>query len=113
MDSYIKGLALYSPLWIRLKKARDALQNEKMRSLKVRCYAARLIDLLEYLAYFPGATLSDKMDVTKLKEIIFNSMRNSWSKQDYVQVFYYESIFLRKLLTCLSVWKSQNIFTKV
>ena len=37
------------------------------QSLTVRRYAARLIDLNEYLASFPGATLTDKISVTKLK----------------------------------------------
>ena len=57
---------------------------EKPRSLTVRRYAARLIDLNEYLASFPGATLNDKIDVTKLNKILLNSMPNSWSKQAYV-----------------------------
>ena len=37
---------------------------KKPRSLKVRYYAARLIDLNEYLASLPGSTLADKIDVT-------------------------------------------------
>ena len=35
-----------------------------MRSLKERSYAARLIDLNEYLASFMGGTLADKIGVT-------------------------------------------------
>ena len=62
----------------------DAPQNEKMRSLKVRRYVVRLIDLNEYLDYLPGATLYDKIDVTELNEIILNVMPNSWYKQAYV-----------------------------
>ena len=56
---------------------------KKIRSLKVRRYAARLIDMNEYLDSFTGATLADKIDVTELNGILFNSMPNSWSKQAY------------------------------
>ena len=42
------------------------------------------------MASFPGETLADKIGVTKLDEIILNSMSNSWSKQFYVKVFDYE-----------------------
>ena len=61
--------------------------NEKMRSLIVRCYAAHLIYLNEYLDSFLGETLSGKIGVTKLNEIILNSMPTRWSKQAYVQGF--------------------------
>ena len=56
---------------------------------KSRSYSARLIKLNEYLASFPGDTLTDKIDETELHEILLNRMPNSWSKQAYVQGFYY------------------------
>ena len=67
------------------------LGMEKPRSLTVRRYAARLIDLNEYLASFLGATLTDKIDVTELNKILLKSMPNSWSKQAYLKGFYCES----------------------
>ena len=67
-----------------------------MRSLNVRRYEVRLIDLNEYLTSFPGATLNDKIGVTEIKEILLNSMPNSWYKQAYVQGFYCESITFKK-----------------
>ena len=60
---------------------------KKMRSLTVRRYAARLIDLKEYLASFPGENLTDKTGITELNEILLNIMPNIWSKQAYVQGF--------------------------
>ena len=36
----------------------------KTRSLKVRRYVERLVDLDEYLAYLLGDTLADKIGVT-------------------------------------------------
>ena len=65
---------------------------KKARRLKVRRYAAHLIDLNRYLASFPGAAMADKIGFTKLNEVILNSMHNSWSKQSYVQGFDCESI---------------------
>ena len=69
---------------------------EKPHSLNVRRYAARLIDLNGYLVYFTGANLTDNIVVTKLNEILLNSMPNSWSKQAYVQGFDCESITFKK-----------------
>ena len=77
-------------------KARDAPRNEKTRGLKVRRYAAPLIDLHDYLAFFHGDTLSNKIDVTEFNEIILNIIPNSWYKQAYVQGFGCESILFKK-----------------
>ena len=59
----------------------------KTRNLKVRRSAARLIDLNESFTSFPGSTISDKLRVTKISEIVLNGMPNSWYKQAYVQGF--------------------------
>ena len=69
--------------------------TKKPRSLKVRHYAAPLIDLHEYLTSFPGATMADKIGVTEINEIPLKSMPNRWSKQAYVQGFYSKSISLK------------------
>ena len=63
--------------------------------LKLRRYAVCLIDLNQYLALFPEATISDNMGVTELNEILSNSMPNSWSKKAYVQGFDCETIPLK------------------
>ena len=69
-----------------------------MRSLKVKRYVVRLIDMNEYLALFLGATLSDK--IADLNKPMFQAL--------------IENIFrLRKLLNFLIIWKSQNLFMKV
>ena len=69
---------------------------KKPRALTVICYAARLIDINEYLASFPRATLNDKISVMELKKILLNSMPNSWSRQAYIQGFDCESITFKK-----------------
>ena len=69
---------------------------KKTRSLKARRYAARLIDLDEYLDSLPGDTLADKIGITEFNEILLNGMTNIWSKQDCVQCFDYESILFKK-----------------
>ena len=58
---------------------------------------AGLIYTNEYLASFPGATLSDKIGVTELDKKNLNIMLNSWSKQSYVQGFYCESTTFNKV----------------
>ena len=69
---------------------------KKPRALTVRHYAARLIDINEYLESFPGATLNDKIRVTELKQILLNNMTNNWSKQAYIQGFDYAHITINK-----------------
>ena len=55
------------------------------RSLKVRRYAACLIDLNEYLDVLYGAKISNCFGVTELNEILLNSMTNRWINQEYFQ----------------------------
>ena len=69
---------------------------KKPCSLRLRRYAARLIDLNEYLASLPVATLADKIGVTELNEVLINSTPNSWYKQAYVQGFYCKPILFTK-----------------
>ena len=69
---------------------------KKPCTLTVRRYVERLIDLDNYLGSFPGATFTDKISLTKLNEILLNSMPNNWSKQGQVQGFDCESITLKK-----------------
>ena len=70
-------------------KTKRAMCHEvkKTRSLKVRCYVERLVDLNQYFASFPGATLAYKIYVIGLNEILLNKMNDRWSKQAYVQGF--------------------------
>ena len=85
-----------------------------MRSLKVRSYAARLIDLNEYLASFPGENLSDKIGVTELNEILLSSISNIWYKQAYVQGFDCGSISYKKVLNMVERMEiSESIYEAV
>ena len=56
-----------------------------------------MIYLNEYLAVFPGANSSGKICETELNEILLKKTPNSWSRQAYVQSFYYEAINLKNL----------------
>ena len=56
-------------------------------------YAARLIDLNDYLASFTVNTMAYKIGVTEINEILLNNMPMSWYKQACVQGFYCESIY--------------------
>ena len=90
----ILGLGTYfSPLNALTNKKRAMRRGmRKPRGLKVIFYAARLIELNEYLYVFLGEKIGNKFFVTELDEILLNSMANSWRNQDYVQVFYCEYI---------------------
>ena len=84
---------------------------KKTRILKVRRDAARLIDLNKYLASFPRSTMSDKMVVTEINEILLNSMPNSWSKQMYVQGFDCKYIYFKKAVKTFDCMKiSETIY---
>ena len=71
VDYYIKYLELYPPPVNFLSKQKRAMRRGMKTpcSLKARHYAARLIDLNEYLDSFPGATLADKIGVTELDDL--------------------------------------------
>ena len=84
-----------------------------MHSLKVICCVACLIDLNNSLALFPGATLPDTIGMTKLSEILLNSMPARWSKQACVQGFGFEPILVKNILMCFSKWVFLNLFMKV
>ena len=58
--------------------------------LRVRCYAAHLVDVNKYLAVFPGANISDKFYTMELNENLLKSIANRWIKQAYVQGYDYE-----------------------
>ena len=64
----------------------------KPRKLKVRCYAAHLIDLNYYFDSFPGSKSSDKIGETELHEILSKNIPNGLSKKEYVQGFDCEPI---------------------
>ena len=69
---------------------------KKLRALTTRRYAARLIGIYEYLASFPGETLTDKIGITDLNKNLPKIMPNSWSKQTNLKGFYCESITFKK-----------------
>ena len=94
VDYSIRGLSQYFFPINSLSEQKRAMRRgmKKTRCLATGPYAARLIDINEYFISFPGATLSDKIGITELNEILLNSMHNSWSKQAYVQGFYCEYI---------------------
>ena len=81
--------------------------------LKVRPYAACMIDINDYLDAFPGGKASDNIGEIELSEIILISMPNRRSKQAYVQCFDCEKFTIKKLLTHLNIWKLREIFMKV
>ena len=86
----------FSPVNLLSNQKHHVPCNEKPRAITGRLYVARLIDINDYLTSFPGATLNDKIDVTKLEKIFLNGMPKSCSRQAYAQVFYCESITFEK-----------------
>ena len=68
---------------------------KRPHGLRVRRYAACMIDINNYLAVFPGAKASNKICETVFNGIILNSRPNRWIRQEYVQGFYFESINLK------------------
>ena len=63
--------------------------------LKVGCYAACVIKLNEYLAIFTGSKASNKIRETELNKIPLHSMPIGWSRQVYVQGFYFEAVVFK------------------
>ena len=115
VEAIILGLGAYFFPVNLLPKQNHAMRRgmRKMRGLKVRRYAARLIDLNEYLYLLPGAQLTESISVREINGILLNSMPNIWSKQAYVHGFDCKYITFKWLLICLNAWRFLNIYTKV
>ena len=62
------------------------------------------------MAFFPGETLNDKIDITKLNEILLNSMPNIWSRHAYVQDFDCKSINFKKTV---NMFERMEIFESI
>ena len=99
VDCLLKVLAWYLFPVNSVSKQKCAMHRcmKNPHILKVRRYAARLIDLNGCLASFPGATMSDNIGVTELNEKLLNSIPNRYSKQAYVQVFIVKLFPFKKL----------------
>ena len=79
--------------------------EQKPRALIVRLYAARLIDVNEYLV----ETLNKRIRVTEINELLLKSMPTSWSIQDFVQGFDCEYITFKKavnIFECMEISES-------
>ena len=99
LNHIILGLGIYfTPInALSNQKCAMLLGTRNPHKLKVRRYADYMIELNEYLSYFPGSKSSEKIGDTKLNEILLNSIPNGRIKQAYVQGFCCESIALKNL----------------
>ena len=66
--------------------------------MKVRRYAAYLINLNDYLDDLKVSKASDKIGETELNEILLKMMQSVWIKQEYMQSFYCENITKNMLI---------------
>ena len=84
------GLGKYLfPVNVLSKQKRTICRGmRKPHKLKMRLYAAFLIDINTYLDVFTGVKANAEICETELNEILFNSMPNSWRNQAYMQGFY-------------------------
>ena len=114
VDYLLKGLAWFFFVNLLSKQNLAMLRCMKNpRRLKVKRYAVHLVCLNEYLASFPGATMSNKMGITELNGILLNSMPNSWSKQAYVQGFDGETISFLKAVNMFERMEITDIYEGV
>ena len=93
----ILGLGTYFPPVNALSKRKCAMCRgmKNPRGFKVRFYAACIIDLNKYFSVLPGAKESDECFETEFNDIVLNSMPNIWTRQAYVQGFYFETNTLK------------------
>ena len=108
LNRFILGLGMYFFFPVNnLSKQECAMRQgvSKPRELKVRRYAAHLIDINDYLATFPEAKESNNIVEKELNEILLNSMKNVWNKKVYGKGFDCENITKKDLLICLNTQK--------
>ena len=70
VEYIILGLGAYFSLLSFLANQKRAMRRgiSNPRRLTVRHYVARLVYLNDYLVYFPGAKLTEKIGVTELND---------------------------------------------
>ena len=81
-----------------LSKKNHALRHG-MRNpikLKIRRYAAHLIELNEYLNIFPGSNMNNKIGGTELNEILLHNVSHGWGDQDFRWGFDFKYVPLKK-----------------
>ena len=107
LKSIILGLGTYFfPVDALSKQKRAMLQGMKNPcGLKVRFYAAHMIDCNKCLALVNWEKASDNTCESELNEILLNRIPNSWIRQAYFQGFDCESITLKsvKMFECMEV----------
>ena len=98
LSNIILGLGTYffsfNTLYNKKRAMRHIMRNP--RELKVRNYALRMVELIEYLAIFSDAQESEEIRETELNEIIFHTTPNGWISQCEMHGFYFEAVTFKK-----------------
>ena len=82
---------------------------KRLRYLKIRCYAARLTELNEYLPILPGSNKRIKMGKEYLNKILLHSIPNGCINQIYTQGFNYETTFKK----VINIYKQMKTTKKI
>ena len=69
----------------------------KPRSLIIRHFELHQDELNKYLGHFPGSNDPKKMGEVEMNEILLYRIPNGCSKQAYLQEFYFEVPFKKKM----------------
>ena len=87
-----EGLLSYLPPLNALKKQKSAMRRamRKPRDLLFKIFAARLIELNNYLPISPGSSAAKNMDSEELNKILLHVVPYLWAKQSYIQVWDFE-----------------------
>ena len=111
VDDILKGLVWYFFPVNSLSKQKCAMRRctKNPHSLKVRSYSALTIDLNDYLSSFTVATMTYKIGVTKLNNILSNSTPNSWSIKAYIKSFDCKYISFKKAVNMFEHMKFSEI----
>ena len=94
LNRIIPGLGMHIFPVNELSKQKSAMKHGTRNpcELKAISYAVYLIDLNDYLDNIQGEKASDKIGDTEINKIILNILQSVWSKQEYMQGFYCETI---------------------
>ena len=68
-----------------------------------------MIEFNERLAFFFGAKLTEKIGITKLNDILLNSIPDSWSNKVYVHIFDFEYTGFKRdvnMFECMEISES-------
>ena len=83
----------------------------KPRSINFKRFAARLMEISNFLLLSPGLDVSKKITHEELNEILLHAVPNAWAKQSYLRGWYFEMKTYKETCTLFEIMEiSEQVY---